>query len=674
MPPDRSGIPVPPRPPQLPRERIPSYHDANSSTESTTQSDGKQEFSGSGKADSAEGDEQELSFGEMVREGLPNQGRPQPELPPTEEDEQELSFGEMVRAGLPNEGRPQPKPTPTEEGGQILTFREMVREGLRDQGMPQPTPRNAKPKLGVFEFFRQKNPATQLSPSHDAESKGKGKGSREKEKTSPASGAASGWGRLRQRVATESDQPRAAHTGADPAWGTVTPKPNVRGHGRNVSANVVAQTSPDQRAERRGEPEATPRSPRSRSLLEFTKGDRERWLIQAKGLASYASLFEFQIVMVKMAMAVEREDFKVWSEDKVFTFGRDDKGCVFDGQAVENVYRPIAESSLVALQNSVIAEEVDRQLSRLRQEYPPLRQSHIQTVDEMTRQVPSATEIRGAHAPKEKALAAYIAPVLLLVRGRHDSVQTSRLPTGMLQLAYALDYEVANLCLGKRSIDFAKFASLRKNMLISYLFTRGVSKFLLGQPGKHDSAIALFSSALNKELNMKSDAFIASVLRASLEKFPEAMKRKVYALQGQGGTAAAATAFASHSSQQDITLDQLELGDVKKLGAQLVLLSPPGMKRGINQFIQGLEKRNLPLAFLQTFAEAMEQLGETPLRLQAFSTYCLDTIETYWERHKKQGVAASRDQVEALLAVEREWRAQLAARQAASDPAVKAPT
>ncbi|MGV3654771.1 MAG: hypothetical protein ACO1N5_11190, partial [Noviherbaspirillum sp.] len=318
----------------------------------------------------------------------------------------------------------------------------------------------------------------------------------------------------------------------------------------------------------------------------------------------------------------------------------------------------------------VIAEEVDRQLSRLRKEYPALRQSHIQAVEDMARPVPSARQTGRAHGPDEQALAAYIAPVLLLVRGRRDSVQTSSLPPGMLQLAYALDYEVATLCLGKKAIDFAQFVSLRKNMLISYLFRQGVSKFLLGQPGQHDDAIALFSSALNKELDLNSNAFIESVLLESLGKFPESTKRKAYVLKGQAGMTTSATTFASHSGQQDITLHRLEFGNLKKLDTQLALLPTLAMKNGIDQFVQELEKRDLPAAFLLFFKKAMKGLKEDALEFQCFSTYCLDTVKAYWDGHEKQGVAASKREVEALLALEREWRTQLASPQAASDASV----
>ena len=67
----------------------------------------------------------------------------------------------------------------------------------------------------------------------------------------------------------------------------------------------------------------------------------------------------------------------------------------------------------------------------------------------------------------------------------------------------------------------------------------------------------------------------------------------------------------------------------------------------------------------------MEALGKNALKLQTFSAHCLDMIDAFWVNQAKRGEPASKNQVQALLALEREWRAQLAQGQAALDASVK---
>jgi hypothetical protein len=636
----RPGLPVLPR---LPKEEHSSSGDilgasaSTVSTESTTRSEGGLESSGSGKAGSADGKEQKFSFREILREGYMEPDRP---------------------------SKPTPKPT----GG-------------------------AQEKVGFYEFLRAESPPPSLASPR---TKSKGKDSRKKdppEKTSPDRKTPGGRHGLRRWVTMEPGQRQAAGTGsgteggrgnAGIGWQAARPepdgntdpqsrRPDARGHARTVSADVVQPASPRERTALPAAA-ATPRTlrtVRTRSLPEFTKEDQKRWIGEANGLASYESLFEFQIVMVKMAMATERACFSGWAEDRASTFGRDDKGCTFKGQAIENVYRPIAEGTLAALQSSRIGEEVSRQLSRLREEYPALRQSHIQAVEEMAKKALPAPPLGGSDTPNETVLAGYIEPVLLLIRGQHNSIHTSLLPSGMLQLAYALDYEVARFCLENKTIGFEQFRKFRKNMLISYLVTRGISKFLLSQPGKPDWARSLFSGALNKALNKNSEAFIESVLLGSFEKFPEFMKSKVYAMTGQAGMAANAMTSGSHSSDQEISMDESVIGNVKELDARLVRLPTQEMKRSIDLFVRQLKERHLPTGFLASFTEAMEALGRNALNLRAFSRYCLDMIDAFWTNQEKQGARVSKSQLEALLALEREWRAQLTERQAAPDASVK---
>src|SRR5690606_19499904 len=106
-----------------------------------------------------------------------------------------------------------------------------------------------------------------------------------------------------------------------------------------------------------------PSSPLSGNTVEITLKDQERWLTEVKGVASFEEMLKLQVTGVKMVMAVERADMGKLSEDKVNTFGRGDKRCIFNGNIITNVYRQIGDIIMVALQGSSLREKVNAQLS-----------------------------------------------------------------------------------------------------------------------------------------------------------------------------------------------------------------------------------------------------------------------------------------------------------------------